>query len=510
MILFRPKSIAIAVAVAALLLGNSSCNDDTPGDIDRLNGRIAFDINPSDFGGGAASRGGSATAATTSRRDSLLGRIPFVAGTDTFMLSVSQSPNTSSVIAQPRLDSRGAPIQDATMPEFTAVALTGEDALFFKDKLTVDASGKAITGRYWPNMPLHFFAYTASLGYDFNPDVNVSGGNCTGSFSYTMPAPDPATNIDATKQPDLIVAITPGQNKQETAVPLRFHHALTAIVFKMGKVEAGTKIQSISLTNLRSSGTCTFAATETEINPGEFIRDVKFTWSNLGDVRTYVQNINLDKVSQGTALTHDQTTFLVVPQDITAETAVNVKFKIEGRGEYNLSCKLNPGGSDPTIISTFQPDTKYTFTLSLAEEIQITVDDTVEGQVKKDVQIQNTGLAYGWIRAVINGYWVNKNTRVIVAPWKENDGTFVRAADWNTYWAKDPDTGIYYYKEVVPSGEFTQPLFDTYTLTATAPQVDAVLELNVAAQIIIKTESPDSRTAAGWKKDTDWASWPTL
>lgn len=500
MILFRPKSIAIAVAVAALLLGNSSCNDDTPGDIDRLNGRIAFDINSSDFGGGTASRGGSATAATISRRDSLLGRIPFVAGTDTFMLSVSQSPNTSQVIAQPRLDSRGAPIQDATMPEFTAVARTGEDALFFKDKLTVDASGKAVTGRYWPNMPLYFFGYTATLGYGFDPYMQVKDGNCTGSFKYSMPEPT-AKNEDAKAQPDLIVAITPNQSKQETAVPLRFHHALTAIVFKMGKVEEGTTIQSISLTNLRSSGTCTFAATGSN--------DVQFTWSNHAGKESYVQTVNKADVKQDDPLTHDQTTFLVVPQDITSETAVNVKFKIEGRGEYNLSCKLNPGGTDPTIISTFQPDTKYTFTLSLAEEIQITVDDTVEGQVKKDVQIQNTGLAYGWIRAVVNGYWVNKDG-VIVAPWKETDGTFVRAENWNTYWAKDPDTGIYYYKQVVPSGEFTQPLFDTYTLKATAPQVDAVLELNVAAQIIIKTESPDSRTAAGWKTASDWASWLTL
>ena len=507
MILFRPKSIAIAVAVAALLLGNSSCNDDTPGDIDRLNGRIAFDVNPSDFGGGTASRGGEAStvAAATSRRDSLLGRIPFVAGVDTFMLTVTQSPNTSSVLAQPRLDSRGAPIQDqdvqdATMPEFTAVALTGENALFFKDKLTVD-DGKALTGRYWPNMPLYFFGYTATPGYGFDPKVQVKDGNCTGSFKYAMPAPT-AENVDATKQPDLIVAITPNQSKQETAVPLRFHHALTAIVFKMGKVEAGTTIQSISLTNLRSSGDCTFTATGTD--------NVQFTWSNHAGKESYVQTVNKADVKQDDPLTHDQTTFLVVPQDITAETAVNVKFKIEGRGEYNLSCKLNPGGTNPTIISTFQPDTKYTFTLSLAEEIQITVDDKVEGQVKKDVQIQNTGLAYGWIRAVINGYWVNKNTRVIVAPWKETDGTFVRAANWNKYWAKDPDTGIYYYKQVVPSGDFTQPLFDTYTLKATAPQVDAVLELNVAAQIIIKMDEPDSRTAAGWKKDTDWASWPTL
>lgn len=498
MILFRPKSIAIAVAVAALLLGNSSCNDDTPGDIDRLNGRIAFDINPSDFGGGAASRGGSATAATTSRRDSLLGRIPFVAGTDTFMLSVSQSPNTSSVIAQPRLDSRGAPIQDATMPEFTAVALTGEDALFFKDKLTVDASGKAITGRYWPNMPLYFFGYTATHGYHFDPDpdVHVNGGNCTGFFKYAMPAPK-AENEDATEQPDLIVAITPNQSKQETAVPLRFHHALTAIVFKMGKVEEGTTIQSISLTNLRSSGKCTFAATETEINPGEFIRDVKFTWSNLGDVRTYVQNINLDKVSQGTALTHDATTFLVVPQDITSETAVSISFT-SGGATQTLTRKLNPGGSDPTIISKFLPDTKYTFTLNLAEDIQITVDDNVVGLEKKDLVIQNTGLQYGWIRAVINGYWVNKNTRVIVAPWKETDGEFERVSNWSELWYEDTSTGttIYYYREKVPSGGFAEHLFERYKLKedTKAPQVDAVLELNIAAQIVIH----DQRIAAGW------------
>lgn len=499
MILFRPKSIAIAVAVAALLLGNSSCNDDTPGDIDRLNGRIAFDVNPSDFGGGTASRGGEAStvAAATSRRDSLLGRIPFVAGADTFMLTVTQSPNTSSVLAQPRLDSRGAPIQDATMPEFTAVALTGENALFFKDKLTVDASGKALTGRYWPNMPLHFFAYTASLGYDFNPDVNVSGGNCTGSFSYTMPAPDPATNIDATKQPDLIVAITPGQNKQETAVPLRFHHALTAIVFKMGKVEAGTTIQSISLTNLRSSGTCTFAATETETNPGEFMRDVKFSWTNLGDVKTYVQTITLDKVTQGTYLTHDETTFLVVPQDITTETEVSITFT-SGGATHTLTRKLNPGGSDPTIISEFLPDTKYTFTLSLAEDIQISIDDTVDGLVKKDLVIQNTGMKYGWIRAIINGYWVNKNTGVIVAPWKETEGDFVRISNWSDYWYKDTSTGttIYYYRSKVPAGGYAEHLFETYKLhdDTKAPQVDAVLELNIAAQIVID----DERGTAGW------------
>ena len=496
MILFRPKSIAIAVAVAALLLGNSSCNDDTPGDIDRLNGRIAFDINPSDFGGGAASRGGSATAATTSRRDSLLGRIPFVAGTDTFMLSVSQSPNTSSVIAQPRLDSRGAPIQDATMPEFTAVARTGEDALFFKDKLTVDASGKAVTGRYWPNMPLYFFGYTATLGYGFDPYMQVKDGNCTGSFKYSMPEPT-AKNEDAKAQPDLIVAITPNQSKQETAVPLRFHHALTAIVFKMGKVEAGTTIQSISLTNLRSSGDCTFAATETETNPGEFMRDVKFSWTNLGDVRTYVQNINLDKVSQGTALTHDETTFLVVPQDITSETAVSISFT-SGGATQTLTRKLNPGGSDPTIISKFLPDTKYTFTLNLAEDIQITVDDNVVGLEKKDLVIQNTGLQYGWIRAVINGYWVNKNTRVIVAPWKETDGEFERVSNWSELWYEDTSTGttIYYYRSSVPSGGFAEHLFESYKLKedTKAPQVDAVLELNIAAQIVIH----DQRIAAGW------------
>ena len=500
MILFRPKSIAIAVAVAALLLGNSSCNDDTPGDIDRLNGRIAFDVNPSDFGGGTASRGGEAStvAAATSRRDSLLGRIPFVAGADTFMLTVTQSPNTSSVLAQPRLDSRGAPIQDATMPEFTAVALTGENALFFKDKLTVGNDGKAITGRYWPNMPLHFFGYTATHGYHFDPDpdVHVNGGNCTGFFKYAMPAPK-AENEDATEQPDLIVAITPNQSKQETAVPLRFHHALTAIVFKMGKVEEGTTIQSISLTNLRSSGDCTFAATETEINPGEFICDVKFTWSNLGDVRTYVQNINLDKVSQGTALTHDATTFLVVPQDITSETAVSITFT-SGGATQTLTRKLNPGGSDPTIISKFLPDTKYTFTLSLAEDIQIFIDDNVVGLEKKDLVIQNTGMQYGWIRAVINGYWVNKNTRVIVAPWKETDGEFERVSNWSELWYEDTSTGttIYYYREKVPSGGFAKHLFEIYKLKedTKAPQVDAVLELNIAAQIVIH----DQRSAAGW------------
>lgn len=495
MILFRPKSIAIAVAVAALLLGNSSCNDDTPGDIDRLNGRIAFDINSSDFGGGAASRGGSTTAATTSRRDSLLGRIPFVAGTDTFMLSVSQSPNTSSVIAQPRLDSRGAPIQDATMPEFTAVARTGENALFFKEKLTVEA-GKAITGRYWPNMPLYFFGYTATHGYAFDPVVQVSYGNCTGSFKYYMPEPK-AENEDATNQPDLIVAITPNQSKQETAVPLRFHHALTAIVFKMGKVEEGTTIQSISLTNLRSYGECAFTATETETNPGEFMRDVKFTWTNLGDVKTYVQTITLDKVTQGTYLTHDGTTFLVVPQDITAETEVSITFT-SGGATHTLTRKLNPGGSDPTIISEFLPDTKYTFTLSLAEDIQISIDDTVDGLVKKDLVIQNTGMKYGWIRAIINGYWVNKNTGVIVAPWKETEGEFVRISNWSDYWHKDTSTGttIYYYRSKVPAGGYAEHLFESYKLhdDTKAPQVDAVLELNIAAQIVID----DERGTAGW------------
>ena len=130
----------------------------------------------------------------------------------------------------------------------------------------------------------------------------------------------------------------------------------------------------------------------------------------------------------------------------------------------------------------WEADKRYTYTISVPEEVLVEVDDDVTGNVKSGISIQNTGLATAYIRASIMAYWVNENG-VIIAPCKASDGEY-NWGEHDQHWITGTD-GFYYHKNPVAQGEFTGELFESYTLKAEPPLIGAKLVFNILAQAVI-------------------------
>ena len=190
---------------------------------------------------------------------------------------------------------------------------------------------------------------------------------------------------------------------------------------------------------------------------------------------------------------------MMIPQDIGDNSEIVLKFSLgEDEREYTFSKRLKeiealkPAGSGTAKLL---PDTRYTFTIGLNGDVDIEVDDKVEGMTKSDVTIQNTGISTGYIRAAIVGYWANESGSVMGA-WQETDGNFVGLAGEN--WEKGDD-GFWYYTEPVKHYEYTKPLFTSYALieSAVTAHPRQHLVLDVVAQIVIE----DEREKAKWQRE---------
>lgn len=59
----------------------------------------------------------------------------------------------------------------------------------------------------------------------------------------------------------------------------------------------------------------------------------------------------------------------------------------------------------------------------LSEEVDVSVDDTVNGNVKSELKVRNTGISDGYIRVAVIGCWTNLSGDV-VASWQDSDGAF--------------------------------------------------------------------------------------
>ena len=348
-----------------------------------------------------------------------------------------------------------------------------QNRIYFNGSEVDVENGKGISGHFWPAQPLSFFSYAASKeNKELSPTFSIgSDGKHTGSFSYTLPSPSSDPKIDASSQPDIVFAITPDQSHQDSPeVDLVFHHALSAIVFKVGRMPEGTHLENIGISGVYSSGECTITAA--------FGKDIGFTWNHNGTQNgNYSEDIDLDAV-QGEQIGSSETVFMMIPQQMGTSTNLHLTLSIDGR-RYTMTKAFKD------FISSWEADKKYVFTIGLPDEIDVSVDDMAVELVKNNVKIQNTGIATGYIRAAITGYWVNSKNQIEMS-WNENaDGTFYWGTGWDTYWYKGTD-GFYYHRQPVSHLEYTYPLFDKYIINQSIrnSRNDMTLELAIAVQIV--------------------------
>ena len=357
---------------------------------------------------------------------------------------------------------------------------------YFKNEIVDITSGNGVSERFWPDQSLSFFAYSVSKdNVTISPSFFRENRKSMGSFAYTLPAAsaDNPKN-DATNQPDIVFAISTDQLKTTNSgkVDLIFHHALSAISFKVGTMKPGrVEIKSIGLKGVYDSGECLMTS--------EAGKDIDFVWTFDGQPQNghYTEDINMtidkeDGDDEGKLMNEAEATFMMLPQDMSEDTKFVMTFSIEGR-EYILEKAFN------AFLTSWEADKKYVFKIGLPDEIDVDIEDQVEGYIKKNVTIQNPGIATGYIRAAVVGYWVSNSTGRICDPWRADEGTFVYGADWNSKWKKGTD-GFYYHLEPVEHNAFTYPLFTTYTIndSAKGQHADHTLEIDLAVQIIPVSE----------------------
>ena len=394
-------------------------------------------------------------------------------------LSMTECDNREENLA-----TRGAAYDNSTNPIpsiiVSAIAESGNGGSLYFSGDKVDVLGGHGTGeRFWPEQKLSFMAYAVSKeGITIDPEFSRSDSKCFAEFDYTLPAAAVSgAKKDATAQPDIVFAITPDK-AGPTDVDLVFHHALSAINFKIGQMDPDKiLIKSIAIKGVYKGGHCHL--TQSGAN------DIAFSWAYDGQSQNghYTEDINMtvdssDGDDNGTLMNDTEATFMMLPQSLSDATKFVMTFSIEGR-EYTLEKAFN------TIVSSWEADKKYVFKIGLPDEIDVDIEDQVEEFIKKDVTIQNTGVATGYIRAAIIGYWVSSSTGRICDPWRDDEGTFVFGNEWNSNWKKGVD-GFYYHLKPVEHNGFTYPLFNTYTINdqAIVQHANHTLEIDLAVQII--------------------------
>ena len=236
----------------------------------------------------------------------------------------------------------------------------------------------APTGEYWvsPNGPyywpgkgknIRFFAYAPFNGAGITlPAEGITGVPVLG---YVNPQ-------NLSDQKELLVAGTDEMDGCPKVIvkDIQFKHALAAFRFRCDAEMIGGTIDEISISGLKGQGTVTVEDTPVWTVDGE---DCTYTTGTAAtpegeDKMPYVH-------TQGTATdmygTNGEYIFLVIPQEVTAETKLHVTFTpVNGyKTEYvkDFPCEI-AAGKLATIVLNF---TKSMITFT------VTVEDLVEGEV---------------------------------------------------------------------------------------------------------------------------------
>ena len=266
---------------------------------------------------------------------------------------------------------------------------------------------------YWPdNGSLRFLAWAPlDAELDESPVKPSEDVNKT-TIKYTVPA-------ELSKQRDLVAAAT-GYNASPAGgvcapVSLQFKHLCTAVVVKTGATMAPGTIKSVTVTNVRNSGTYDMLRSAWTLN------DATTSYTVSPDMVTG------STTAEGTKLNADDATFMLLPQTLGADSKLEVMFhdNISGRDRL-LTASLN--GAEWPMGKT------VTYRLSITPEYEL--EFTSEPQVQDahyviypiTIKAENLG-ANGW-------KLVSNDTRNVTFVENFGNDDIKRLVD-NGYWLKD-------------------------------------------------------------------------
>lgn len=288
-------------------------------------------------------------------------------------------------------DNAGRPATRAAMQtsmynDFKVVAAIRENGTvgsqYYMDDVATKAGTNWVPSKvyYWPgsNRQLRFLAWAPT---DASFQSVPNNPNAT-TLQYTTPA-------EAKNQRDLVAAATdfisnPSNDATCTPVGLQFKHLCTAVIIKTGEQMTAGTIKSVSLKGVKNSGTYDM---------------VNSVWTLNGTTTDFTISPNQTTTSttpNGTNLNAGESTFMLLPQTLGADSKLEVAFhdNISGKDRI-LSASLNgaewPMGKTVTYRLSITPEYELKFTSEpevqdahyVIYPIKIKVDPTLVDKNKK-------------------------------------------------------------------------------------------------------------------------------
>lgn len=301
-----------------------------------------------------------------------------------------------------------AAMQTSMYDKFKVVAAVKENGnvgtQYYMDDVATKTGTNWVPSKvyYWPgsNRQLRFLAW-APTDAAFQSAPNSP--NAT-TLQYTTPA-------EAKNQRDLVAAATgfisnPSNDATCTPVGLQFKHLCTAVIIKTGETMTAGTIKSVSLKGVKNSGTYDM---------------VNSAWTLTNSTADFTISPNKTTTSttpNGTYLNAGESTFMLLPQTLGADSKLEVAFhdNISGNDRI-LSASLNgavwPMGKTVTYRLSITPEYELKFTSESKVQdahyviypIKIKVDPTLVDKNKKG--------------EVVGGGWTLKSTSPKVTLCKE-------------------------------------------------------------------------------------------
>lgn len=310
-------------------------------------------------------------------------------------------------------DNAGRPATRAAMQtnmynDFKVVAAVKENGnvgtQYYMDDVATKTGTNWVPSKvyYWPgsNRQLRFLAWAPT---DASFQSVPNNPNAT-TLQYTTPA-------EAKSQRDIVAAATgfisnPSNDAKCTPVGLQFKHLCTAVIIKTGEQMTAGTIKSVSLKGVKSSGTY------------DMVNSVWTLNNSTTDFTISPNQATTSTTPNGTNLNAGESTFMLLPQTLGADSKLEVAFhdNISGRDRI-LSASLNgaewPMGKTVTYRLSITPEYELKFvtepTLQDAHyviyPIKIKVDPTLVDKDKKG--------------KVVGGGWTLKSTSPKVTLCKE-------------------------------------------------------------------------------------------
>lgn len=254
-----------------------------------------------------------------------------------------------------------AAMQTSMYNDFKVVAAVKENGnvgtQYYMDDVATKTGTNWVPSKvyYWPgsNRQLRFLAWAPT---DASFQSVPNNPNAT-TLQYTTPT-------EAKNQRDIVAAATgfisnPSNDATCTPVGLQFKHLCTAVVIKTGKQMTAGTIKSVSLKGVKNSGTY------------DMVNSVWTLNNSTTDFTISPNQATTSTTPNGTNLNAGESTFMLLPQTLGADSKLEVAFhdNISGRDRI-LSASLN--GAEWPMGKT------VTYRLSITPEYELNIDNVSE------------------------------------------------------------------------------------------------------------------------------------